>query len=158
MIKIGFGVVFFLLLSCESRGQNITQSSSYDLSQFVNVSGYCESEDGVSYDLSAARRISNETLLIQRASGDYYLRFRDDILLVATEKSFEERNVFSIPDFIDTEDRLDIVLEFIEIDHKDYIYWKESFVNRIYKQGLLYFDGDNLYNVCMGDAGVSTRM
>lgn len=152
---------FLLLLGGNNvvRAQYQKVTTPVPIFPTFGVEGYCKTKAGVLVDLSEIRYFSGD-ILKTKINGDIrYLRIVNDRFHTSKTGDFEEHGYTfqSISSAVESENRLDIIARFAELDHKDYIFWKESFVNRSYKQGLLLFDGEGLIEVCAGSGGFSDR-
>jgi hypothetical protein len=53
------------------------------------------------------------------------------------------------PDYHD----MDLILTFAELDHHTYLHWRESYVNHIYRQGLVDVETGQPIHFCVGSGG-----
>jgi len=122
-------------------------------------SGFCVSRAGVTYDLTWMNFISSKIIKKPFGKDILYLEIRGNDLRVSDSVQFSEVWVWDITDNADPAVRMDIIAAHVVLEKDEYIYWRESFVNRSYRHGLLSFEGREreLVRVCEGRAGADVR-
>lgn len=115
--------------------------------------GDCKNAE-ISVDLHGMMIISNQRVPVDATHESTYAEIqRDNIRILNTIHDGSALTV-SVSDFINLGEDLDISLDFVYVDRELYVFWRETFINREYKQGLVEFDGDgNLKEICRGVGG-----
>lgn len=143
--------------------QTLVYSGDVDVEDLLNPEGDCVSEDGTMFDMKNLRHFSNQSIKTRVNDSDYILTIDFELVeIVEVGKEDDGTLIFHIPysvyetDWLGVdEESLDVLVNFAELDHEDYVYWRESYVNKAYWQGLFKFDGNDLVAVCSGAGGVT---
>lgn len=119
-------------------------------------SGVCTSEDGKMYDMEDLRHLSNESIKMRVNDSEFILTVDSELLLIVQVGNEDNGElIFNLQNYASEDERLDVLVNFAELDHEDFVYWRESYVRRTYLHGLFKFDGDDLVPVCSGSGGVT---
>lgn len=152
--KTFLAFVILMPVSQASIAEPITVASVGPEDINLNSEGACRSKDGQSFDMRNLRHISNESIKMPVNDSEFILSINSDILIVVEVGLEDVRHIFNIKYSASEGEKLDVIVTFAELDHEDFVYWKESYVNRIYRHGLFKFDGDDLVPVCSGSGGI----
>lgn len=136
---------------------SIAASASQLSSIEFSVDGYCKTNGGKSYEMELVRHINNESIQTRVGSAEFILSLELDNLKAVELGNPDEEWIANIADFLHTDYRPDVVISFAELDHEDFVYWRESYVHRTYRQGLFKFNGKTIVPVCTGVGGVTYR-
>lgn len=117
--------------------------------------GSCVS-GGRSFDLSRALMISNRVANIGSASEPVMARVdREAVEIIDGDGASRSRGIVDVSRIASADTDIDISLNFIILDGKISVYWKETYLNRRYRQGVVNLsrDGD-VSIICEGVGGV----
>ena len=101
------------------------------------------------------RTLTNNNIKTTIEENAYSLWLDDMKFTFMTSKN-KSKTTLDIKKFIPVTDT-DILVNFVDINHSDYIYWREANTDKIYERGLLEFDGRTLLQICSGEAGTESR-
>ena len=138
-------------------GQSTEQRLIVPPAQVLSALGGCGS-GADTLDLQWALWIRNSQVRIMRNGGPTYLRIVRDTVSVSLEEDFGRRELISIPEFLHENGvpgarGLDVQLEFVVINSKVALFWRETYRNRFYQQGLIDLTEQGLSLRCTGSGG-----
>jgi len=163
--------VFPLLLAGSLSAQEPTIAPSRLPNLIVSSYGNCIAGE-TAIEIAAMRTFKEDTfiynfgskrtiVLIEGDSLDYFdADEQTDISaenLTKPDEYYFFHPVEYLASTVSNQERMDISLHFAHLKGETYIYWRETYQNRSYRQGLLSFDGSEFENYCTGSAGSSTR-
>ncbi len=116
--------------------------------------GYCANSDGP-IDLDAILFLRNESV---RIGEGLEARINGEHIYINEIGQREAFTYFSVATAISPTTDIDIRLEFASLNGQVFVYWKETYLHRIYRQGLFRIDAtadwpDRLTPYCEGEGG-----
>lgn len=123
--------------TCESEGQKIDLLNVYFLKNT-----FIKAEKNEGYDIY---EISGDTFYIKHFGTDNKLIFTLPFYMTLELNSL----IKSLGD-------VDVILEFVLVKGQPALYWKESFLHKPYRQGILKIENNSLAVLCIGKAGTRT--
>ena len=128
----------------------------------VYLKGSCHDKNSESISLEDMKKIKKNHLNFSNSNEFPSVTIGNDHIFIGTR-----RKLFASQDrttsFIDVsaylqtevgyEEYMDIELSFVKLNAQRYIYWKETYQNRPYNQGLLIYKNDEIYSYCKGRGG-----
>jgi hypothetical protein len=76
---------------------------------------------------------------------------------VQTPDPEHDRRTRDVGDIAVPGEYLDVDLKFALVEGKFAVYWRETYQHRMYRQGLLKIDGEDLVKLCEGEGGISSE-
>jgi hypothetical protein len=114
-------------------------------------------------DLDRVMFLANKAILIDGPTGPLRVSLeREDLLIKELGGSSPQREYFNNVGYqVDQDDDLDVELKLARVDGKLAVYWRETYKNRIYRQGLFAIDLEQLFRatdkvltpICHGRGG-----
>jgi len=152
----------FLLTSCvvvqstDSQNPiNFEISTDYQILQ----QGSCFDRDGKHIDLEKIKRSDGLSSTFPSSNIYPHLKINGDKIFFSTASN-SKKNIsngfINIRDYLErklAEDGLDIELSFVELESVKKIYWKETYQNRSYHQGILRYIDGAVESECIGRGG-----
>jgi hypothetical protein len=134
----------------------------------LDVTGTCESGND-SVDMSRVMFLENRTLVIEGATGPLQLRLNGESFAVEEIGEHSEHRTYAEPidAMVEPDENLDIELKLALIGSRLALYWRETYQNRFYRQGLLAIEGRAFFNpregglrrpLCEGSGGSQSAM
>jgi hypothetical protein len=122
--------------------------------QSLDPVGSCEG-NGRSINMRRVMFLENLSVDIDGPNGELRVSVNRTDLVVEEIGSVSQRRRFinDIADLIDTTGEIDIQLKLAYFDGRLVLYWKETFQNRHYRQGLFNILGTNVSPLCSGLGG-----
>lgn len=116
--------------------------------------GNCE-QNGRSIDLHRVMLLENRWIDIDSPQGPLRISVNRGTFLATEIGPRSERRQFisDISDTIDPGSQIDIELKLAYLDGRLVLYWKETFQNRRYRQGLFNIVGTEVASLCEGLGG-----
>jgi hypothetical protein len=144
-----------LLAAMQGQPQPITvvSVSEEQLPSFDPI-GNCEGH-GRSVDMRRVMFLENRSVDVDGPGGPFRLSIQGEELVAEGVHPGPERPHFyeDVDSRIDMNSDLDIELKFAYFEGKLTLFWKETFNNRIYRQGLFDIVGHSLTPLCEGRGG-----
>lgn len=124
----------------------------------LDPAGNCEGS-GQSIDMHRVMFLENKTIDVSSPKGPLRLFFRGENFYAREvgQNSAHSLHYVDVDAEIDEDNDLDIQLRFAYLDGSLKVYWKETFQNRIYRQGLFNVVGHELRSLCEGQGGSRTE-
>lgn len=150
--------ILFLMMAWVGASSAILQVPSSPLTdeeiQSLDPVGSCDG-NGRSIDLHRVMFLENRTLDIDWVGGTLRLSVDGDNFYAdeMAEGRIVRRHYRSIRGDIENGDGLDIQLKFGYFENVLVLYWRETFQNRIYRQGLFRVVGPAVTFLCAGEGG-----
>lgn len=110
-----------------------------------------------SVDLRNVLFLENRSVNLERAPAGTRVELRGQTVLIRVGERNDEETVFviDVAERISEEPDLpDIYLKLAMYDDRLAIYWRETFLHRIYRQGLMSIQNNDLVSLCEGRGGV----
>ena len=103
----------------------------------IDTIGSCEGSGG-SIDLRRVMFLENRSIVIDGSQGPLRISVeRDDFLVEEIGEGSQHRQYYNdIGNEVDESGELDIELKLASVEGRLVLYWKETFQNRIYRQGI----------------------
>jgi hypothetical protein len=118
------------------------------------VLGSCISENGP-VDLNRVLFLENRSMSIDNSNEQTQATLRGQIIRFRVNDGEDTVYVQDIGTSIGVggEDA-DVILKFAILDNRQFLYWRETYQHRIYRQGLFNIIGHQLTPLCQGHGGV----
>lgn len=116
-------------------------------------------DNGVFYDLSKALNISNTDIEILELGDRARAKIEgESIVLTKAISGRFSSEIIDIGHIVSPNEDIDISLSFVLLDEKVSLYWRESYLNRRYRQGIFRIDGaEGIVSVCEGVGGGGSK-
>lgn len=128
--------------------------------------GTCSGRAG-DVDLRRIMFLENTALIIEGPDGPLEISYeRENVIVTELAPESDKREFFSsIDHMVSPKEDLDLELKLGHDGHQLLVYWRETFKNRIYRQGLLKVDASQLFKpsgsaltvMCEGRGGRRTE-
>lgn len=135
---------------------------SRDALQALDETGTCLGPGGA-VDLSRVMFLENQSILIDGPDGPLRVSIDgEDLLILQYAGSSREREYFNNIGYqVDPDDDLDVELKLALVKGALAVYWRETYRNRLYRQGLFGIDVNQLFkadgralvSLCSGRGG-----
>lgn len=126
----------------------------------VTTLGYCTTRDGRHLDLRRTMFLANDALDFDAPGGPFRARIEGPKLLVdAIGERSNHSTYFNRIDYqIEHDDHrnLDIRVQLAWIEGRLAVYWRETYQNRIYRQGFYAIVGQGVEFICAGEGGITS--
>jgi len=119
--------------------------------------GNCEG-NGASFDLRRLMLIENRSIRMEGAHGELQVSVNREQVRIDAVRDGSAQPVYStnIGYAAEPHGDLDVELKLGYLDGAPIVYWKETFQNRIYRQGLFRIVGERVEQLCAGRGGITT--
>lgn len=160
-------ILIAALLASQSPLPRTTPPGSGGTALRLDTSGSCEG-DGISIDMRRVMFLENRTLVIDGATGPLQLRVEGEDFAAEEIGEHSQHRTYAEPIDAMTEpdEDLDIELKLALVNNQLALYWRETYQNRFYRQGLLAIEGRRFFNseagglrpLCEGRGGSHSAM
>lgn len=155
---IAFGIALYpFSYGLASQDERASSVSSVPGEEEINIHGNCTSSAVRSYDPRSFVFLKNRHVRWTRGNRTTEFKIDGERLWVYGRLN-GEGEATRIPyqvDYIITGDvELDIEMDPVLLEGNLYVYWRETFRHRSYRQGLLEVTGMTINKVCEGNGGV----
>lgn len=144
----------FILVNCAHA-----ETTSFQ----ILFQGSCLNGDNENINLEQMKRSNASNAVFPNSNRYPYLRINNDQILYATSSNFEKNisnGYIDVKSYVEKqvegEDSLDIELSFVELKSIKKIYWKETYQNRPYQQGILNYIDGAVESKCIGRGGTKS--
>lgn len=159
-------ILFLFALSggelAQERGSSGERRLIVPPAELASPLGHCDAGDHP-VDLTWMMRVSNTEIRVMEAGVPAYYRIVRDTVVISPDEGFDRLEWFSIPEFLHENGipgarAMDVELAFVVIDGELALFWRETYRNRFYQQGLIGVSTEGLSLLCTGrGGGVSMR-
>ena len=110
----------------------------------------------VAFDLSEALMISNRNIDVGNVGERTRARLDGESLIILNgDPDRSSSEIIDVGQLISPNDDIDVSLNFMSLEGRIALYWRETYLNRRYRQGVFSFDGTgNIVLICEGVGGV----
>lgn len=113
----------------------------------LEVTGSCEGGGG-SVDMRRVMFLENRTLVIDGATGPLQIEVDGEDFAIEEIGEGSGRRTYAerVDAMVEPDEDLDIELKLALVDGRLALYWRETYQNRFYRQGLLAIEGRAFFN------------
>lgn len=138
-----------------------------DVALRLGVTGSCEGGSG-NVDMRRVMFLENRTLVVEGATGPLQIELEGENFSIEEIGEGSGRRTYAEPmdAMIEPDSDLDIELKLALVDSRLALYWRETYRNRFYRQGLLAIEARAFFNaedrglrpLCEGRGGSHSRI
>lgn len=129
-----------------------TVNSSRALLRDAVKYGRCEGDQNV--DMRSVESLTGDRFTISRPTFEVTLTIVGERVHQEWKRPNARRTWQDIEAFVvDADGDVDVIASFVKVGDVVSIYWRETYLHRSYRQGVLGIGADGLYALCQGAAG-----
>lgn len=119
------------------------------------VAGHCIGKNKT-IDIGKTAYLENKQILWTNEKKSFLVSLHDETVRVEPIKSLlpSPVHIYNIGHLVSPKSDIDIRLKLALIDNELYIYWRETFEHRSYRQGMFHVSGEKLTPLCEGTGGL----
>lgn len=152
--KLAFVLVAVLIGASSTKAQLQPVQLTEEQTRSFDPLGHCE-QNGHSIDMRRVMFLENRSIDMNSRTGPLRISIdhSDFIIEEVGQRSRHRRFINDVANTIDPAGNLDIELKLAYYNGNLLLYWKETFQNRHYRQGLFNIVGADLTPLCTGVGG-----